>query len=236
MRVGWFAEAQEGAVLFDAPRPLTHVIERHSSDRKSAEYCPAVQRVRTNILVVPCAYTLSVRIVESGGAWELRLDRRRSEVSGESAARAIQLMPRREWRHPSRPIIQILAPYVFVSDDDIELAQLPAHQHFFGDRRPGIVIAGSFPIRDWLRPLNFAFEWHDIERPLVLKQSEPWFYVAFEGTGGDRITLEQIQKTPEISSYMAHIRGVTSFTTHTFELIERAQQVRPNMLLPPRRV
>jgi hypothetical protein len=232
MRVGWFADVQEGGVLFDAPRPFSHVVERRSSDRKSADHCPAVQRVQTNIFVVPCAYTLSVRIVESGGVWELRLDRSKSEISGEAAVRTIQLMPRREWRHPDRTIIQTLAPYVFVSDDEVELTQLPAHQHYFGDQRPGILIAGNFPIRDWVRPLNFAFEWHDIERPLTLKRGEPWFYLSFANATGERITIEQIKSTPEISAYMAHLRGVTSFTTHTFELLDRARKIRPIAFLP----
>jgi hypothetical protein len=143
-------------------------------------------------------------------------------------------MPRREWRHPNRPIIQALAPYVFVSDGEVELTQLPAHQHYFEDQRPGILIAGSFPIRDWLRPLNFAFEWHDTERPLVLKRGEPWFYVALSNYTGERITVEQILRTPEISTYMAHLRGVTGFTARTFELLDRARKVRPIAFLPQR--
>lgn len=234
MRVGWFADIQEGGVLFDSPRPLSHVIERQASDQKSADYCPAVQSIRTNIFVVPCAYSLSLRCVKNGSGWELRLDRRRSEISAEAAARAIQLMPRREWRNPERPIIQILAPYVFISDDEVELAQVTAHQHYFGTHRPGILIAGSFPIRDWPRPLNFAFEWHDIEQPLILRRSEPWFYVVFTNAGNECIVIEQITKTSEISNYMAHLRGVTGFTAQTFDLISRAREIRPAALLPAR--
>jgi len=234
MRVGWFPDVQEGGVLFDAPRPISHVIERSSSDQKSPDHCPAVQRGRATIFVVPCAYTLALRCVKSGSVWELRLDRSGSEISAEAAGRAIKLMPRREWSNPDRPIIQILAPYVFVSDDELELAQIPAHQHYFGQRRPGILIAGNFPIRDWPRPLNFAFEWHDVEHPLILRRQEPWFYVAFSSATSEHITIEQINKTPEISSYMAHLRGVTGFTAQTFELIARAREIRPDILLPPR--
>jgi hypothetical protein len=232
MRIGWFAELPESGVLFDTPRPIAHILDRQPSDQKSADHCPAVQRARASLYVVPCAFSLSLRCTRQGSGWELRLDRSQSELSVEAASRAVHLMPRREWRHPDRPVIQILAPYVFISDDDVELSQLPAYQHYFEERRPGILVAGAFPIRDWVRPLNFAFEWYATNHPLVLRRGEPWFYVGFANGAGERITLEQITKTPAISSYMAALRGVSGFTARTFDLIERARRIRPPTLLP----
>jgi hypothetical protein len=159
------------------------------------------------------------------------LDRRQSEVEPDAADRLLTFLPRREWRHPDRPILQIQAPYVFVSDDEVELTQEPPHQHYLPGR-PGVTIAGSFPIRDWPRPLSFAFEWHDIAAPLLLKRGEPWFYLSFYAASGDRVRLERIAKSKALQDYLAHISDVATFTARTFDLIERAREVRPARLLP----
>jgi hypothetical protein len=166
-----------------------------------------------------------------GEHWEFRLDRRLSEVDAESANRVFTFLPRREWRHPHRPILQIQAPYVFISDDEVELTQSPAHQHYH-PHRPGVVIGGSFPIRDWPRPLSFAFEWHDVSAPLRLDRGEPWFYVSFWVRSGERVRLERVPRTEVISRYIAHISDVATYTARTFDLMAKAREVRPAQLLP----
>ena len=231
VRVGWFVEIDRGAVLYEAPRPLGHTYEFGATDRKAPTHCPAVQGYTAGRYVVPCPFTLALRCARRGPSWEFRLDRRQSEIDPDAADRLFTFLPPREWRHPERPILQIQAPYIFVSDDEVELAQEPPHQHHLPGR-PGVTIAGSFPIRDWPRPLSFAFEWHDVAAPLTLKRGEPWFYLSFRSAAGDRVRLEHIAKSKAIEDYIAHISDVATFTARTFDLIERAREVRPARLLP----
>ena len=231
VRVGWFVDIERGAVLYDAPRPVAHTFDLTATDRKAPTHCPAVQDFSTSVYVVPCPFKLALRCVTQGQTWEFRLDRRQSEVDAEGADRLITFLPRREWRHPQRPILQIQAPYVFISDDEVELTQAPSHQHYFA-HRPGVVIAGCFPIRDWPRPLSFAFEWHDVSAPLRLNRGEPWFYLSFAARSGERVRLERIAKSEAIAKYIAHISDVATYTARTFDLMDKAREVRPTHLLP----
>jgi hypothetical protein len=231
VRVGWFVDIDRGAVIYDAPRPLSRTFDFAATDRKAPTHCPAVQSFASAMYVVPCPFKLSLRCVAHEQAWEFRLDRRQSELDPDAANELFTFLPRREWRHPQRPIVQIQAPYVFVSDDEVELTQVPSHQHYQPDR-PGVVIAGRFPIRDWPRPLSFAFEWHDVAAPLKLARGEPWFYLTFETRTGERVRLERIAKTEAIARYIAHISDVATYTGRTFDLMNKAREVRPPRLLP----
>jgi hypothetical protein len=231
VRVGWFVDVERGAVLYQHPRPLNHTFDFGSTDPKAPTHCPAVQSFAIATFAVPCPFTLALRCVARGAGWEFRLDRRRSEVDADAAERLITPMSRREWRHPERPIVQLLAPYVFIADDEVEVAQTPAHQHYHS-ARPGVMIAGAFPIRDWPRPLSYAFEWHDTGATLRLQRGEPWFYVSLRAANGERVRLERIEKSPAIEKHMAHVADVASYTARTFDLMERAREVRPPRLLP----
>ncbi len=231
LRVGWFIDTPTAGVIYDAPRPLNHTYDRGVTDRKSPDHCPAVQALHRDIYVICAPYSMVLRCVASGPGFELRLDRARSDVSSEAARQVTRLMPRREWRKPNRPLLQLLAPYVFVTDDALELEQTAPHLHYMGGRRPGIVLGGRFPFRDWPRPLSFAFEWYDLDKPLILERGEPWFYVSFHPPMDDRVHLQRIVKSRPIEMYQAHISGVAGFTARTFDLIEKARLVRPETLL-----
>src|SRR3546814_12034039 len=70
----------------------------------------------------------------------------------------------------------MLTSYVFVSDDPVYVNQYPPLFHYTPDR-PGIQISGRFPIDIWPRPLQWALEWHDTAKDLILRRGEPLCYV-----------------------------------------------------------
>ena len=92
----------------------------------------------------------------------------------------LTLQPPNEWRHPERPLIQFLAPYVFVADDPRYVVQTPPYLHYFLSRGLACRSADVSRSTSGPRPFSWAFEWYDISQPLVLKRGEPWFYVHFE--------------------------------------------------------
>ena len=87
-------------------------------------------------------------------------------------ANMLMLHPQNEWRHPDRPIIQITAPYVFVADEPCYVVQTAPYLDYFPTPRPGVQMGGRFPVHVWPRPLSWGFEWHDVNKPLVLKRGE----------------------------------------------------------------
>lgn len=129
------------------------------------------------------------------------------------------LHPQNEWRHPERPIIQITAPY---------LDYLPTP-------RPGVQMGGRFPIHIWPRPLSWGFEWHDINKPLVLKRGEPWFYVRFETENpAAHVRLVEQEMTGELTKYLDSIIDVSNYVNKTYSMFGEARRIRPAKLLKPK--
>src|SRR3546814_14044030 len=117
----------------------------------------------------------------------------------------------------------MLTSYVFVSDDPVYVNQYPPLFHYTPDR-PGIQISGRFPIDIWPRPLQWAFEWHDTAKDLILRRGEPLFYVRFDGPDPAAPTrLIEAKKTPELESYVASISGVTEIVGQTYSLFKPAR-------------
>jgi hypothetical protein len=131
-------------------------------------------------------------------------------------------------------VLQMLTAYVFVTDDPLYINQYPPILHHLPDR-PGIQISGRFPIDIWPRALQWAFEWHDTTKDLILRRGEPLFYVRFEGPDpAAPVRLVEAAKTPELQSFMASITGVTEVVGQTYSLFKTARERRPAKLLFPK--
>ena len=104
-----------------------------------------------------------------------------------------------EWRYKDRPTIQLSLPYIFIADEPVYLTQLAPFMHYSRQPMPGTIFGGRFPVNIWPRPLQWAFEWHDLQKPLILKRGEPLFYVLFETTPQERaVQVVEAQDTPEL--------------------------------------
>jgi len=68
------------------------------------------------------------------------------------------MSPQQEWRDPTKPILQMVTPYVFVSDDPVYVNQFPPFLHYNKHRWPGVQICGRFPIDVWPRVHMWALE------------------------------------------------------------------------------
>jgi hypothetical protein len=147
----------------------------------------------------------------------------------------VVFQPQPEWRHPDRPVLQMLTSYVFVSDDPVYINQYPPFLHYSAAGRPGVQINGRFPIDIWPRSLQWAFEWHDLSKDLILKRGEPLFYVHFEGPDPSAsVRMIEAKRTPELISFIDSITGVTEWVTQTYSLFKNARERRPERLLFPK--
>ena len=137
-----------------------------------------------------------------------------------------------EWRYPDRPTFQLKLPYVLVADEPVYMSQIAPFMHFANPAWPGTIFGGRFPIDIWPRPLMWAFEWHDIEAPLVIKRGEPLFYVHFESRNPVRpIQLVEVDATEDLKTYLSHISGAVNYVDQTFSLFEEAARARPESLI-----
>jgi len=235
--IGWFLNENKGSIIYDAPERVRSVDlnRRHS---KSASRCPAVINLESRYFVVKCPFDLNIGFDRNkDGKPVLRnLAGERSAIRASKLGEKLHLTNEAEWRNEDVPTIQLSLPYVFISDEPVYASQVAPFMHYRKEALPGTIFGGRFPINVWPRPLMWAFEWHEPEKPIVIKRGEPLFYVTFETAPQDRgVSLVEAEVTPELSDYMEMISGSVNYVNQTFSLFEEAEARRPATLLTPRR-
>lgn len=234
--VGWTVRAQKGALIWQAPQPFSRS-DPKSQSSKSVQYCPAAVDFDRRHFVIPCPVDLTLHFEKTAQGLQLRdADGEQSGLRPNTIKELMLLHPPSEWRDPNRPIIQFIAPYVFIADEPCYVVQTAPYLHYSKTPRPGVQIGGRFPVHVWPRPLSWGFEWHDYEKPLVLKRGEPWFYVHFETENpAARVRLIEQEMTPELEGYVDSIVDVSNYVNKTFSMFSEAQARRPQTLVCPRK-
>lgn len=235
--VGWTVRAAKGQVIWSAPKPYEQKLPKPTS-AKSVQVCPAAVDFDRRHFVVPCPIDITLKFERQANG-QLSLVDADGQQSGVRPAGLRELMilhPQNEWRHPDRPLIQMIAPYVFVADEPCYVVQSPPYLHYFPEPRPGVQIGGRYPVHIWPRPLSWGFEWYDVSKPLVLKRGDPWFYVHFETENPSaRVRLVEQEMTPELDAYISSIVDVSNYVNRTFSLFSEAQARRPDTLVKPKK-
>jgi hypothetical protein len=235
--VGWLLDTDEAKFLWGEPKRV-RTFERNAEHAKAVNNCPAYLDYEARMFSVPCPIDLKLRIRRDaqGRVAMTNVDGEQSAVRNSHLSRLLVFAPPNEWRHPDRPILQIVTPYVFVADEPMWLTQLPPVQHFQTAPWPGLLIGGRFPTHIWPRTMMWAFEWWDMGRELVLKRGDPWFYVNFETSDPSRpIRLSEAELTPDLQEYRQGMSGVSNYVNQTYALFKTAQERRPARLFEPKR-
>lgn len=233
VEVGWLLKSNQGGFLWDAPKPFRRK-DVQPAIAKSVSRCPAIIDLESRLTEVPCPLSLRLGVKTSEDGFYSIVDREgsNSAVAQAALSRMLFLVPASQWRHPKRPIFQIRTPYIFLSDSPVYMSQLPP----FLDHRmfswPGTFIGGRIPIQIWPRVLSWAFEWHDLDKDLIFKRGEPWFYCQFETSNPhNRVHLVEAECTPQLQTYIAGMEGMVNYVSRTFSIFRVAQERRPAKLL-----
>ena len=233
--VGWFLNDRKGGVIYDPPERVRSA-DLDRSHAKSASRCPAVINLESRYFLVRCPFDINIGFArdKDGKAGLKNLAGTASPVRGSKLGEKLHLVSEVEWRHKGVPTLQLMLPYVFISDEPVYMSQVAPFMHYARDPLPGTIFGGRFPINVWPRPLMWAFEWREPEKPLVLKRGDPLFYATFETLPQDRsVQLVEAEVTPELQAYMDHISGAVNYVNQTFSLFEAAERARPARLVTP---
>ncbi len=235
--VGWIVDTDQAGFIWEAPRKLARE-EASSRHPKSLRYCPAMLDHQARIFEITCPVDLHLRVeAPSDGSGPFRLINvagDRSTIRSKHLGKMVSLVSQKEWRNPSRPILQIATPYLMIADEQIYLTQMPPFEAYPHTGWPGLLISGRFPIDVWPRHLMWAFEWFDTKQDLILRRGDPWFYVRFETADPSRpVRLSEAEMTPQLREYLKGLSGVTNYVSRTFSLFSTARQRRPQTLLKP---
>ncbi len=231
--VGWLLRHAKASFIWDAPRPVLNKGQR-SAHAKAVSGCPAVVDHDSRLIEVACPIDARIRF-QRDARGRPKLENALGDASPIRArhlGQMLQLVDEREWRHPQRPILQIITPYLFLADEPVWLTQLPPVHAYSPVPWPGVLIGGRYPIDVWPRTLMWAFEWHDPSKDLSLKRGEPWFVVRFETMDPSRKTrLVHAELTPALEDYLQGLEGVSNYVRGTFSLFNVARSRRPQRLL-----
>lgn len=236
VRIGWLLMPNtKTPVIYEPPRRVS-LRDARREHAKSASRCPAVLNLETRYFEVICPVDLNLGFTrDKDGKPTLRnLSGTKSSVRGGTLGNMLSITSEAEWRYPDRPTIQLKLPYLMIADEPVYMTQLSPFMHYAPTPWPGTIFGGRFPISLWPRPLMWAFEWHDLEKPLVIRRGEPLFYCQFESRDPSRpIQMVEAEATDELREYIEHISGAVNYVNQTFSLFEAAERVRPEKLLVP---
>lgn len=237
--VGWLVDSDKAGLIYGAPRPLGRRPEPAGRpggepNPKSVERCPALLDLEAKTFEVPCPVDLGLRLVQDDQG-QLRIAPSaggQGSVNRQHLGQMVFLLQRERWRDPRYPVVQVVAPYRFVADEEVWLNQLPPYDHWRETPWPGLLIGGRFPIDVWPRSLMWALEWRDVSKPLEIRRGEPWFYLRFETREPARpIRLVEAEMTEELRRHCQALDGVTNYVGQTFQLFAEARARRPERLL-----
>jgi hypothetical protein len=233
--VGWTVEPLSGGTIWYAPEAVERDTIKTPSP-KAVTKCPAVLDFEARYYVVRCPFDIHVklRLTDKGPQLDFP-EGNMGAMSPDAFKRMTTFSPPDQWRHPRRPVMQVATPYRFVTDDPVYISQVPAFLHYHPFYSPGVLISGRFPLDVWPRALMWAFEWHDLDKPLIFKRGEPWFMAYFETDNPDKkIKMVEAQRTDEYLEYCNLIDSVTPKVNQTFSLFKLGWKRRPKQLLVPK--
>lgn len=233
--VGWFLSEQKGGIIYFPPERVRSV-DLNRRHAKSASRCPAVINLESRHFLIRCPFDINIGFArDDKGRPVLRnLSGETSAIRASKLGDKLHITSEVEWRHEGVPTIQLSLPYVFVADEPVYMTQVAPFMHYSRDPMPGTIFGGRFPIHVWPRPLMWAFEWHEPEKPLRINRGDPLFYATFETLPQERgIAVVETEVTKDLSDYMELISGAVNYVNQTFSLFEAAQARRPDTLLRP---
>ncbi|MEO0913736.1 MAG: hypothetical protein AAFY59_12225 [Pseudomonadota bacterium] len=233
--VGWLMLDPKHSVIFFPPERVSRRSQQ-KPHAKSASRCPAILDVESRYFRIRCPYDIHLRFTrdKDGKPGLKNMLGDQSPVRKKQLSRIVHLMAEAEWRAPQHPVLQITAPYVFLADAHVMMSQLPPLMDFQPNPPPGLIMSGRLPIDIWPRPLNWAFEWHDTKKDLILRRGDPWFYVNFETDRPDSpFRMVEAELTDELAAYLEKIGDTVGYVSRTFSLFKAAERIRPKKLLVP---
>ena len=233
--IGWLVDTDQAGLIYGAPRAISRKPAPGApASKKGVNHCPAVIEMESKTFEVPCPYDMSLRLTRNsqGKLTIARADAENTSITMKHLGKSVHLMGEERWRDRRYPVIQVSAPYRFVTDEPVWMTQIPPYFHYREEPWPGLLVGGRFPIDAWPRIMMWAFEWRSPDKVLTFKRGEPWFYLRFETFDPTRpVRMFEAEMTTELRRFCQSIDGVTNYVNQTMKLFEEARARRPAKLL-----
>ena len=140
--------------------------------------------------------------------------------------------PKLKLEKNNNPMISFSLHQLFFADEDVTMEQIPPflHMHelkYFNHLR---MIPGGFNIRDWIRPLDFAYELMLSDYIIIdIKRNDPLCYVNFRSN--NKIKIKQVPWTEDLEMYSRTTVGLKGLVPGLGQLYEKFRKFRKPKLL-----
>ena len=203
MKIGWFFADEISSVVYFPPERL-RTVDMNRTHAKSASRGPAVIGLESRYMMVRCPFEMHLGFIrdDKGKPALKNLMGSKSPVRSSKLNQLLSVTSESEWRFADRLTVQLKLPYMFISDEPVYLSQVPPFLDYQGSEPiPGTLFGGRFPIDVWPWTLMWAFEGHNIKKPIRLKRGQPLFYCQFELDNPERqFQVFEAEGTPELQN------------------------------------
>jgi hypothetical protein len=231
-RVGWFLprSLEARSIWFD-PVPYRDQ-DAFRKQQGPVRFCPASDAFGSSIYVIRSPFDVDLRceLMDDGCAVSIG---EKSSITAEKLAPLLKVHPRAEWRHPDRPLLQMMLNYYFISDEDVDLQYLsPLTTSFFKPPLPGLVLQGRWNIHSWVRPVNFVFEWWDPATPLFISRGQPILNIMFlPSRRSQTVELVEAEETQDVMAMALQVQNVNSYIKNVYSILPTVRGRRPKKLV-----
>ncbi|GAB3161715.1 hypothetical protein GCM10027059_12650 [Myceligenerans halotolerans] len=232
-RVGWFLpRALEARAIWFDPAPYVK-LEDYREQKGLIRFCPASRDFSKSLYTLRSPFDLHLLCELTDDGCTISVGEK-SSIRAEKLAPLLKVHPRAEWRHPDRPLMQVMLNYYFISDDDVAVQYLsPLATTYFEPALPGLVLQGRWNIRSWVRPVNFVFEWWAPSAPLFIARGKPILNLMFLPSKGGKVELIEAEETDDVVKMARSVQNVNSYIKNVYSVMPSLLKRRPKKLVRP---
>jgi len=163
-------------IMWYEPQPvLKHFIEERNKEVAFLK-CPAVTDLYKNTYVIRCPIDLYLHYEKDEYNFpKLVCDNHSQEFFDKF------IVQRNITENNKFNMVSLSFGYILYAKESLEVeVAYPCMSHHASTTLKNIsIVCGKYDIGKWVRPLEYAFEVHDISKPLIFKRGDPLYYLRF---------------------------------------------------------
>jgi hypothetical protein len=146
---------------------------------KVTRFCPALKsNEQFWVIRSPYTYHLKHSFTTNGESTITVLPR--SSFTDGVFEKLIEIFPKERRNRKDIPTLQFFMSYIFFTEKkDVNIEVFPAFMNHELNKQPIVSIHGSYPVSDWIRPMNFAFDWVEPSKEIYIERGTPLMYIRF---------------------------------------------------------
>jgi hypothetical protein len=156
--------------IYFEPEPVFKVFSDERNKKSDFLKCPAFQDFYKNCFLIRSPMDLKITIDKQNGRY-IKCHNYNQEFYDTF------IIPRMQ--NEDFPALSIMFPYLFFSDESVNIEQFHPFMHNNDLLNNIRVVSGKFDISKWCRPLDYAFEIIDENKPIIIKRGDPLYYIRF---------------------------------------------------------